>query len=93
MECSQDILANDPEGTVNKLHWRRYIQKNEVRQFHHGIFPPKHEGSNNVKVLVNEDLLVISSDNYVYSDTYCYGMLLHLRTGHFKKILALVLIQ
>jgi len=27
MEYSQDILTNDPEGTVNKLHRRRYVQK------------------------------------------------------------------
>jgi len=74
MECSQDILTNDLEETVNKLHWRRYVQKGEVRRFHHGVFPPKHEGSNDAsKVLVdiNEDLLVTNSDNYVYSNIHC----------------------
>jgi len=79
MECSQDILASDSEGTVNKLHRRRYVQKSETRQFHHGIFPPKHGGSNDTdKVFVdtNENLLVTNSDNY--SDTHCYEMLLHL---------------
>jgi len=63
--------ANDPEG---------YVQKSEVLPFHHGIFPPKHEGSYAVKVLVdtNENLLVTNSDNYVYSYTHRYRMLLHL---------------
>jgi len=52
---------NDPEGTVNKLHQRRYVQKSEVLRFHHGIFPFKHKESNDAnKVLVdiNEDSLV-----------------------------------
>jgi len=92
MECSRDILANDPEGTVNKLHRRWYVKKSEV--FHHGIFPFKHEGSNDTdKVLVDtkKDSLFINSDNYVYSDIYCYEMLLHFRTGQSKKILDLVL--
>jgi len=86
--------ANDFEGTVNKLHRRRYVKKSMVRQFHHSIFPLKHEESNNAgKVLVNtnEDSLMTNSDNYIYLDCW-YGMLLHLRTGHFKKILDLVLI-
>jgi len=81
MECSQDIPANIPEGTVNKLLRRQHVQKSEVRQFHHGVFPPKHERSNDAgKVFVdtNEDLLVTNSDNYVYSDTHRYGMWLHL---------------
>jgi len=96
MKCFQDILANNPEGTVNKLHQRRHIQKSEFRRFHYGIFPSKHEGSNDaskVFVDINEDSLVTNSDNYVYSDIHCYGMLLNLRTGHSKKILDLVLIQ
>jgi len=37
--------------------------------------------------------VIINSDNYVYSDIHCYGMLLHLRTEHSKKILDLVLIH
>jgi len=56
----------------------------------------KRERSNYAsKVLVdtNEDSLVTNSDNYVYLDTHCYGMLLYLRTGHSKKILDLVLIH
>jgi len=31
--------------------------------------------------------------NYVYSDTHCYEMLLHLRTRHFKTILDFFLIH
>jgi len=51
--------------------------------------------SDRYKVLVdiNEDLLVTNSDNYVYLDTHCYGILFYLWTEHSKKILNLVLIH
>jgi len=96
MECSQDILTNNPEETVNKLHQRRHVQKSEVRRIHHGIFPPKYKKFNDagkVFVYTNKISLVTNSDSYVYSDTHCYGMLLHLRTGHSKIILDLVLLH
>jgi len=35
---------------------------------------------------------MINSDNYVYSNIHCYGMLFHFRTGYSKKILDLVLV-
>jgi len=97
MECSQDILAKDPEGTVNIVYCKDGMFK-KVKRFHHGIFQPKHEGSKGLdagKVLVdiNEDSLMINNDNYVYSDTHYYGMLLHLRRGYSKKIQGLVLIH
>jgi len=44
-------------------------------------------------ILLEDQSQVTNSDNYVYSDIHCYGMLLYLRTGHSKKILDFVLIH
>jgi len=63
MEYSQNILANDPKGTVNKLYRRNYtyVQKNEVRWLTM-TFPSKHEGSNHaIKALIDTK----DSDNQI----------------------------
>jgi len=75
MEYSQNILANDPKRTVNKLYRKRTFRKMRSDDLTM-IFPSKHEGSNDaVKALIdtNKDSLMTNNDNYMYSYTHCYG--------------------
>jgi len=42
---------------------------------------------------MEDQSLMTNSDNYVYSNTHCYGILLQLPAGHSKKILDLLIHQ